>query len=285
MLAPAKVNLLLGVGPTRADGYHDVETVLAALDLADEVTLERASGLSLTRDPDPGFPPPADLTWRAAEALAAALGRTPDLAITLRKVIPVAAGLGGGSSDAAAVLAGACALWGVDPADPLVGDVARSLGADVSFFLTGGVALLEDRGDRLVRTLPAPELDIVLVNPGVEAPTFSVYRAFDADPAELPRTLASLETALAAGDRRDVAAALGNNLRTAATTVAPAVAHALRALETTPGVLGAQVSGSGATVFGIAEDTATAYAAAVSLRRPGWWTYATRSVAHGVRPT
>jgi 4-diphosphocytidyl-2-C-methyl-D-erythritol kinase len=283
MLAPAKVNLLLGVGAVRPDGYHDVETVLAALDLADEVTLEVAPALRLRRDPDPGFPPTADLAWRAAVALAAALGRAPDLAMDLRKAIPVAAGLGGGSSDAAAVLVGACTLWGVDPTDPRVTDVARSLGADVAFFLAGGVALFDGRGDRHVRALAAPELDVVLVNPGVEAPTAAVYEAFDAGPTARPGTLAQLEAALASGDRRGVAEALGNNLGTAAEVVAPSVASALRELAAAPGVLGAQVSGSGATVFGIAVDASAARDAASSLQRPGWWTHATRTVQRGVR--
>lgn len=283
VLAPAKVNLLLSVGALRGDGFHEVTTVMASLALADTLTIEPASELELTREPEPGFPAREDLTWRAAEAIAAAFGRDPGLRIGLGKRIPVAAGLGGGSSDAAAVLLGACRLWGLDPASGLVTEVARELGADVAFFLVGGVALLDGRGDRLVRALAAPPVDIVLVNPGVDSPTASVYREFDADPEPRPDTLPALEKALSAGDTTGLAAAVANNLGPAALRVAPAAVEALALLGDAPGMVGAWVSGSGSTVFAIAADARAASEAARAATDRGWWACATHVIGAGAR--
>jgi 4-diphosphocytidyl-2-C-methyl-D-erythritol kinase len=280
--APAKVNLLLDIGGSRPDGYHDVTTIFAALDFGDVVTVAEAPGLSLERTPDLPFAPTADLCWRAAEALAREIGRPPGLAIRLEKRIPAAAGLGGGSSDAAAVLAGAARLWGMEEGDPVLERVAADLGSDVPFFLTGGCGLYEGRGDVLVRRLPAPALHVVLVNAGAPAPTGAVYAAYDRLEKPDPLDPAALEVALDRGDPRAVAALLENDLTEAAVLVAPEVAGALEFVGGRPGVLGALVAGSGSSVFGITCDAAAASAAADAARARGWWAQATVTAARGV---
>jgi 4-diphosphocytidyl-2-C-methyl-D-erythritol kinase len=273
--APAKVNLLLDVGSLRPDGYHEVTTVIASLEFGDVVTVADASALSLERHPEPPFERSADLCWRAAEALARELGRSPDVAIRLDKRIPIAAGLGGGSSDAATVLAGAARLWGLAPDDPVVRRVAGGLGSDVPFFLLGGCGLYGGRGDVLLRRLPAALLDVVLVNPGVSAATGAVYASFDGLEQPAPLDPGRLEAALAAGDPRAVAAGLANDLTRAALQVAPDIAGVLEFVKTQRGVLGALVAGSGSSVFGIAVDAASAQAAADAATRVGWWAQAT----------
>ena len=133
--APAKVNLFLGVGEVLADGYHAVTTVMHAIDLRDEVVLAPAGVLSLVCVPDVGVPAERNLAWRAATEMGSRFGRDPRVEITLTKHTPHGAGLGGGSSDAAAVIAGLAYLWGADRRDDRCIGAARALGADVAFFL------------------------------------------------------------------------------------------------------------------------------------------------------
>jgi 4-diphosphocytidyl-2-C-methyl-D-erythritol kinase len=282
--APAKVNLLLDVGALRPGGYHDVTTIIAALEFGDVVTVSEAPVLSLERRPELPFDPTEDLCWRAAEALAREIGRSPAVAVRLDKRIPIAAGLGGGSSDAAAVLVGAARLWGLADDDPVIARVAGALGSDVPFFLRGGCGLYRGLGDVLVHGIPAPSLDVVLVNPGVPSPTGAVYAAFDR--LDQPETLdpGPLETALERGDREAVAAALRNDLTEAAMQVAPEVAGVVEFVAGQPGILGALVAGSGSTVFGIAGDLASARAAAAGARTLGWWAEATTTTSQDIVP-
>ena len=189
--AHAKVNLLLSVRPGAApDGYHAVETVLCALELCDEVAVEpsEASGIALLCDPDPldGRPAEGNLAYRAAAAACAAFGVEPSLRIRIAKRIPLQAGLGGGSSDAGAVLRCLAALWGVDPRDPRLERAAASLGADVPFFLDERPGHYAGRGDVLVERLSPLRLPVALVKPPVGVSTAEAYRALDRlAPAEL----------------------------------------------------------------------------------------------------
>jgi 4-diphosphocytidyl-2-C-methyl-D-erythritol kinase len=285
MLAPAKVNLYLEVGGIRPDGYHEVTTVLQALDdrVADTLVLERAAALNVVCEPDIGVPAESNLVTRAIRALAQAVGVKPRLSVVVTKHIPDGAGLGGGSSDAAAALVGACRLWGIDPAAPEVTEVARSLGADVPFFLSGGTALFVERGDVLQRRLPTPELHLVVVNPGVPTPTAEVYRAYDRrGHPQSPGVQAALD-ALAGGGVGFVAAGLFNGLTAAAQTVSPLTAHVLATLASADGVRGVLLSGSGSSAFGICDDAAGAERAAVMIVRQGCWARATASSDRGVR--
>lgn len=182
LLAPAKINLALEVTARRDDGYHDIDTVMTTIDLADRVTLRPAAGLtvSLSGPASAGIDPADDLAGRAARGLAAEAGREPDVAIDVEKQIPSPAGLGGGSSDAAAVLRGLARLWRLDWPEERLVEVAAGVGSDVPFFLTAGAARCTGRGE-IVEPLPdlAPLRLLILVPPGAtgEAKTASRYRA------------------------------------------------------------------------------------------------------------
>ena len=163
--APAKINLSFEVLGLRADGYHEVRTVLAAVDIADELELAEADGLTLRVEPDGAAPVEDNLVLRAALLLREAAAPGAGAAIVLRKRIPLAAGLGGGSSDAAAALLGLRQLWELDLSDDTLAKLAAVLGADVPFFLRGGTALAAGRGEELT-PLPQPlEGFAVVVSP------------------------------------------------------------------------------------------------------------------------
>lgn len=289
LLAPAKVNLFLAVGPRRPDGYHDLVTVFNAVSIGDrlEVTLrpspdhawhiEVSGGAALPRDTD-------NLAGRAAALFAAAVGdRVPGhmVRIVIDKRIPVAAGLGGGSSDAAAVLRWLNRHFG-SPLEPVeLGDLAERLGSDVPFFLHGGRAVGRGRGEAVTPWSGEPVLPLVIGLPDFPLSTPEVYRRFDAlhsapDPgpggewmAAAERGLQRLSDALAAGDLGRVAAALRNDLARPAASLRPEVEAAVDRL-TRAGCLGAAVSGSGPTVFGLAASAEAAAAIAeAAIAQPG----------------
>ena len=165
LLAPAKINLSLEVIGKRDDGYHEVRTVLQAIDLADELDFEDADDLTLRVEPEGAVPVNENLVLRAGRVLREAAGEPRGAAITLRKRIPVAAGLGGGSGGAASALLGLCRLWGLDFPESRLRELAVSLGSDVPFFLRGGTALATGRGETL-EPLPMPaERFLVIVVP------------------------------------------------------------------------------------------------------------------------
>lgn len=148
-VAPAKINWTLEVLGRRDDGYHDVRTVMQAVDLCDEVSVSAATGLTLERNPCTYAPDDEDLVLRAARALATAAGREAEAAVSVTKRVPAAAGLGGGSADGAATLRALDRLWETHETAGRLSAVAAGLGSDVSFFLHGGTALAEGRGERI----------------------------------------------------------------------------------------------------------------------------------------
>lgn len=281
--APAKVNLFLGVGGLRDDGYHHVTTVLHALELCDVIEIRPAPALALTCRPDVCVPAERNLAWRAAAQLAAGLGHSPDVSIDVHKRIPHGAGLGGGSADAAAVIAGLADLWGVDRRDPVCLQVAASLGADVPFFLGGsGCALMSGRGDVLECELPAlGGLTVVLVKPPQPVPTAAAYTRFDADPRE-PGDAEAVVAALESRDERALVAALCNNMQDAAFSLVPEVRAVVDMVSRTAGVLGAIVAGSGSAVAGICEDDEVAATVARLATSQGWWAAVTKLRGSGV---
>lgn len=280
--APAKVNLHLSVGDRRTDGYHEVATVMQALALHDTLVLEPAARLSVETRPDLGISGPENLAAKAATALAEAVGQQPAFSIRIRKRIPVGAGLGGGSADAAAALFGLALAWGIEPDAPVLRDVAAAIGADVPFFLDGGCAWMAGRGDELVRRLAAPVLHVAIVHPGASIGTAEAYRAFDAAPHASLTAPDAMLAALAAGDAAAVGAALYDAMAPAAVGLVPQVGEALAWMGAARGVLGACLAGSGSAVFGIFADEASAAGAASVARERGWWATATGTRAAGV---
>jgi 4-diphosphocytidyl-2-C-methyl-D-erythritol kinase len=275
LLAHAKANLFLAVGARRADGYHEVTTVLQALELADTLVVEPGGAdVSLACAPHLGVKEADNLAFRAAEAWRLETGVGSH--IGLEKRIPAGAGLGGGSSDAAAVLR---ALAGLGDADPdLPSRLAAGLGADVPFFLGPGTMLMGGRGDEPVEALPTPTIDIVVVNPGIPAPTSAVYALLDRMIRPPSPSADAIVAAVRAGDRRSIADAMAD----AAASLVPEVRSALRFLEASPGVLRALVAGSGSSVFAVCEDRISAKECAGAAQARGWWSCATRTSAVGV---
>lgn len=279
--APAKVNLHLAVGLIGDDGYHPVETVMHTLALADEVTILPAARFEFACGADLGISQEANLACRAARAMEERFGHSLDVAISVKKRIPAGAGLGGASADAAAVIAGLAGLWGLDTSEPALHEVARSLGADVPFFLIGGAARLTGRGDIVAYALPSLDAPVTVVWPAEPVPTVAAYRAFDAlAPVAAPDPVV-LEDALRAGNARSVAGALYNAMTQSSVGVVPAIADALAMVASATGVLGGAMSGSGSAVFGVFEDTAHAVQCVDRAREADFGAVATRFSPHG----
>lgn len=298
-VAPAKVNLYLEIGAKRPDGYHEVDTVMHALMLHDVLRMrlltpdevgqpavkeaacaavEGAPRVLLTCRSHGGVGPidvaPADnIVTKAIGRLGAEAGRTAAdvMRVHLDKHIPAQAGLGGGSADAAAALVAAARIWGIPENDPLIERVARSLGADVPFFLRGGCARLSGVGDAFDAALAPLKSPVVVVKPTGGVPTAAAYRAFDEDPHSIvPADRDAALHATAAGD-----VPLRNNLAAAAEGILPEIADVRAWAAAQPGVGAAMMSGSGAAVFACCAslDAATRLASAAQAR--GWWARST----------
>jgi 4-diphosphocytidyl-2-C-methyl-D-erythritol kinase len=276
--APAKINLFLHVGPPGADGYHPLCSLMAFADVGDWLEARPADALKL-EIVGPYGPALGDdidnLVLRAAWALAAqAGGKAPGAYLKLEKNLPVASGLGGGSSDAGAALRLLRETLSVKISDADLQDVAASLGADGAACLWGRPVLAQGRGERLSAAPEFPVLDAVLVNPGVESPTPEVYRGFDdvgafgnVEPPSMPETFANA-AAMAAW-----LAAQRNDLETPAIALAPEIGEMLQVLGEAQETLLARVSGSGATVFALCAGEAEArrLAARLEAEAPHWW--------------
>ncbi len=276
LIAPAKLTLYLAVGAVRPDCFHGLTAVFCALEDGDAVTVEPAARLSLVCEPSVGVPDEENLAWRAAAAMGEAFARSADFAIRVEKRIPAGAGLGGGSGDAAAVIAAIATAWDVDRDDPRLEAVARTLGADVAFPLRGGCAVYTGRGDVFKRVLPVPPIHLAIVSVAEPVSTASAYRAFDEGERAAAPGPRVVTDALVFRDPVAIGAALFNNMTDAACTIVPAIADSLAFMTAAQGCFGASVAGSGSAVFGVFADAAPAEAAVAAARERGWWSLATR---------
>lgn len=282
---PAKINPVLSVGPKRPDGFHDLATVFHAVSLYDEVRAAPGDGVSLTLSGPYAVGVPADdsnLAVRAAHALAAHAGVPTQVTLSVHKEIPVAAGLAGGSADAAGTLRACARLWQLELPDAELAAVAASLGSDVPFALMAGTAEGTGRGERL-RAIPVgARLHWVLAVADGELSTPAVYARLDE--LRQDRCVASpsvgddMPAALAAGDPQAVGRALRNDLQEAAVSLRPALADTLRT-GADLGALGGIVSGSGPTCVFLARDGAHAADLATGMAASG--TCAEALVVHG----
>ena len=266
--APAKVNLTLEVLGERPDGYHELASVMATIALADDVRVAPARALDVTIRPDIGAAPGEDLASRAVRALASVLRREPRAHVLVRKRIPVAAGLGGGSSDAGAVLRALARLWRAGDVDLV--RIAAQVGSDVPFFAAGcAVARVGGRGER-VSPLPAPDpqLWIVLMTLPARVATRDVFALLGGRRSGGGATLElAHDLRRGAATPARIRALARNDLTGAAERACPAVARASATAER----LGIDlvVSGSGPSLFGIADDRAHAIRMSRRLRRAG----------------
>lgn len=308
LIAPAKVNLFLGIGSRRADGYHDATSVMQALALHDtlsmtwvrsgehttlfepcdqaqplrqfEVQVKPGDGLTVTSKSlwlegiDPlELPSEDNLACKAVQLLAQNAGRNEDeyVRIVIEKHIPYQAGLGGGSSDAASALVGAANLWGIPVDSEVVQETAQQLGADVHFFVHGGCVVLDGRGDRVVRALEPRRDSVVLIRPAAGVSTAEAYRTFDADP-QLPDA-ALMQQVDAAATAADVP--LFNNLEAPATALLAELADIRSFAQAGDGVREVLLCGSGSATFAVCDDYTCAQALSAAAQSRGYWARAT----------
>lgn len=280
IFAPAKINLYLHVTGRLDNGYHTLDSLVNFADIGDDILIEAADDFSFNIDGRYAahFPDDAcksddastNLIVRAVFALAQKLERLPHFKITLTKNLPLASGIGGGSSNAAAVIWGLLDWWGLPSDMDFLPDLFLQLGADVPVCYFAQPARILGIGDRVEPITAMPEMDIVLVNPNKSCHTASVFtdhlEPFRAETA-LPDSLSDIGTCV------DFLRAQGNDLTSAATRLVPDIALILPALSDRHGCLLSRLSGSGATCFGVFDNATNAQAAAqlIAQDHPDWW--------------
>lgn len=260
LIARAKVNLYLDVGEKRADGYHDVVTILQSVTLADEITFTpNDSGIEVVYTDYLACDFKNDLIVQSWEALTASTGRNASFTASVRKSIPVAAGLGGGSADAAATLIGLNKLYNLGLDGVSLHRIAEDIGADVPFFLTGGTMLGEGAGEILSLLPPMPDCEIVVLKPKIDISTSRAYRDFDeaatvSDGDRPP--LHNLTKALEDGDYKALCASLYNAFEPVIAGKYPEIAICKEAA-LAAGADAALMSGSGSTIFALTRSPKT----------------------------
>ncbi|MBO88679.1 MAG: 4-(cytidine 5'-diphospho)-2-C-methyl-D-erythritol kinase [Rickettsiales bacterium] len=283
--APAKINLYLHVVGRRANGFHELESLIGFMDEFDTLTLTPAEelGLEITGTFAPGLSNGEDnLVLRAARALGKVAGLEPKVHIKLQKHLPVAAGLGSGSADAAATLRGLAKFWNIDTDKVDLREVGFGLGTDIPACLVSDTVHVSGVGERLEAGPILPNAGLVLVNPGVTLATPSVFHArrggfTPASPMiKVPRNLDDLVTIL---ENRS------NDLTEPALRLAPVIREVLTALKEAPGCRLARLSGSGATCFGIFDNPDAAITAAGTIKTEGWWVRPSRFRSSNARGT
>ncbi|WP_428407698.1 4-(cytidine 5'-diphospho)-2-C-methyl-D-erythritol kinase [Hyphococcus sp.] len=279
LAAPAKINLYLHIGPLRADRLHDLASLFVFAHDGDVIRVEAAKDLSLkvTGPYAPllkDLPPEKNLVYRAAELLAREADVRAGAAITLEKHLPVAAGVGGGSADAAAALRALVKLWNVNISETALSRLAFRLGADVPACLARAPVNVSGAGERIEKGPVLPPLWIALVNPRVEMPTGPIFRAFDAaNPVPHPPKLAAFR-AVSYAQVKEAMGATRNDLEAFAIEKAPVIKDVLDDLAAAPGALAARMSGSGATCFALFASWAAASRATRAACARGHWAMA-----------
>lgn len=251
--APAKINLSLDVLGKRPDGFHEVEMVMTTVDLADRIELEKMDDGEIHILSHDRFVPGdhRNLAYKAAALLRERFNITEGVAITIQKQIPVAAGLAGGSSDAAATLKGLNKLWELNIPLAELAEIGAEIGSDVSFCIFGGTALATGRGE-VIQELPAPpKCWVILAKPSIGVSTADVYRNLKPDRITHPNTEAMVQ-AIHDQNYKELCANLGNALESVTLKMHPEVAHIKEQMERF-GADAVLMSGSGPTVFGLVE--------------------------------
>jgi len=273
LLAPAKINIALDVVGLRSDGYHELRTVMQTLPLCDELTVEHGGGkFEFTTDRH-FIVPETDISLKAAKAFYARTGTNPDgLKVHTRKRIPVGAGLGGGSSDGAAVLLHLNEYHAHPLSDDELCDTAKSVGADLPFFIMAGLsgkanyaALCEGIGEKISEVSALRACTLLLAKPRASLSTAAMFRFIDSQKSPEHPDIDGLVRALGSGDLREISSRCFNSMEQAAALKCRDIPHAA-AIMRTNGALGACMSGSGSTVFGIFADRAAAAQALNAVR-------------------
>jgi 4-diphosphocytidyl-2-C-methyl-D-erythritol kinase len=271
--SPAKINLCLSVLGRRPDGYHDVEMLMQMVGLFDEVTVSLGGpGIRVSCDSNAVPSGEGNIAWKAAREMLRASGKEVGLSVKINKNIPIAAGLGGGSGNAAVVLAAMNKLLGLGFDRDRMAEIGARIGMDVPFFFFGPTAVARGRGESLSELAPLPHIPILLVNPGFEISTAWVYNNLN-----LGLTKKGDCNKIARLNLRNMALGLHNDLEQVTSAAHPVINRIKNAL-VDQGALGALMSGSGPTVFGIFESNAACRTAADNLSPEGWRFYPVETV-------
>ena len=274
----AKVNFTLEVFGKRADGYHALRSVVMPISLSDTLDIEVTDDGSITSDT--GYDD--DLCVKAARILKSSVSGLPSslgAVIRVIKRIPAGGGLGGGSADAAAVLRALNELWKVGLSREELAEIGAQVGSDVPSLVMGGSVIMEGRGEKVTPlfNLQPSTFNLILVNPGVHSSTKEVYGACEARALSDENATAKMVAALGEGDVGKIAAALMNDLQAPAVKLHPEIADALVSLRTA-GVVGAMMSGSGSSVFGLVENESEARRISSEMNARGYKAWPVQTV-------
>lgn len=251
--AYAKVNLFLEIVKRRDDGYHELETILQTINLYDELELSpQPQSISLTCNLSYLPTDERNLAYRAAKLLKEKTGTNQGINIKLNKQIPIGAGLGGGSSDAASVLLGCNRIWGCKLTYSDLAEFGMQLGMDVPFFLRGGTALAVGRGEQIIQQIPTPSLELIIVYPNFPVSTASVYKNLDIHNIGKKQDSNLIVTALNTRNIEEISHLLFNRLESSTFHLYPQLTEIKDVLKKA-GCLGVLLSGSGSAIFGIAK--------------------------------
>jgi 4-diphosphocytidyl-2-C-methyl-D-erythritol kinase len=255
--APAKINLLLDVLHKRSDGFHEVEMIMTMVDLADRLEMEELQRDQIIISSQAGYIPldEKNLAFQAAKLIKDRYDVRKGVYIHLDKKIPVAAGLAGGSSDAAAALRGLNRLWGLGISDEELCVLGAELGSDVPFCVTGGTAIATGRGERLERIDNPPQCWVVLAKPPINVSTADVYGRFKASELKWHPSMKDMLSAITRGSFNDMCSSLGNVLEEVTLKHYPEVLQLKESMQKL-GAEGVLMSGSGPTVFGLVSKEA-----------------------------
>ncbi len=285
LAAKAKINWTLDILGTREDGYHEMDMLMSSVELSDTLEMEPADGLALTVMGEiPVFAQGDNLVLKAARALQKATGCSKGANMRLYKHIPVGAGMGGGSADAAAALKGLADLWSLSISRQELMQIGRSLGADVPFMLTGGVARVGGMGETIKPLPVATSIWLVLTQPCRGLSTAEIFQGFDSLPSQdifRPETDRA-EMALREGDLQNLARSMGNVMEPISLAKRPEMGEAKEALKE-QGALRAMMTGSGSVVYGVFDTETKARKAFESLRAKWDKTYVTKTLETGMR--
>lgn len=282
--APAKINLYLGVHPERDErGYHRVDSVMTCIDLTDTVAIAPGNELAVKMVPAVDLPQESNTVWKAARAMGEAFGRPANFTIVIDKHIPAGSGLGGASADAAAVIRGISEYWGLDPMDERIDAVARSVGADVPFFLYGPPAYLDGAGDQMRELFrPLTGTPLALVKPWDDAvSTPEAYRRFD-ETAPAAGPLEPVLDALRLHSEEALFSNLSNNFEPVIAEVLPEVAEIMAWLAEQPDVRAVRMTGSGSCVYAVCNTQMAAEKITLAaLNEKKWWAQAAKMLEQG----
>ena len=274
--APAKINWFLSVLGKRQDGYHDISSLVQCIDLHDILLFEHSDTLELISE-IPDLPAEKNLVFRAARRMMEIAERKRGVRITLVKNIPLAAGLGGGSSDAASTLVGLDRLWGTGLGPELLRDIGAAIGSDVPFFIGNIYAIMEGRGERIHPLQGASEMTLLLVNPLIPVSTAWAYEACQIRLTKKPVDIKLFCQTLARKDFDTLNSMLVNDLEMAVIAAHPEIGRIKESLYRL-GASAAAMSGSGSTVFGVFLSADEALSA--SRHMEGYWCRVVRTLTH-----